>query len=880
VLTGHCLDVDHGAALQPAREALRGLVAGRADDDLPPATRRLAPFLRGGPESAALDDLGLVVAEAAATAPLVLVLEDLHWADRSTQDLAVSLAHTAEGRVCLVLTYRSDELTRRHPWRQAALDIGRAAWTHRLDLGPLDRDGIGGIVEAGTGRRDPALTGSLLARSEGNPLYAEELLAAGEDRVPGPLSDLLLTRVEALSTPTRDLLRTASAHGSRLDLALLGEVSGLAPHDLDACLRESTDARVLRPAGDHLEFRHGLLREAVYDDLLPGERTRAHAACAAALDQMADRPGAADLGLLAFHWYAAHDIPRAYAAAVRAGVAAASRGGPAAMTLLDRALELYDQVPHDDPDEPPKAELLRLLADACRTNADPERADQLTAEALDLVASGADPRLASRVYTSYACLCEELPGYLSHSEALTRAVALVDHAPSIELARALAGTADHLGRFSRFVESAEMAERAIATAAAADEPMPDVVGSAWQALAWAEFSMGRMSASVSAFGHAKRAAAQAGNEAELAYDDIGLVYVLGGGVDVERGLALSDEAVSRARGRGLPLIALRTGGMHSLALLTAGRLDEADLLMEELVELGMSPESLFLMRARSRLLVLRGQLDAALTHVRRQHAVNLSIAKHPDADEIGLFVDVLVSHGHLDEARSLAVEYAELYGAGDGRLSHATMARALYAVVLAGPGHEDLAPVADALLARASAGAPPEASTHWDGLDLVVAPALQREVRGEPAADAWAAAYDAAVRVGAGAALPVRLALVRALLAEGRRDEARTALPELWQEATTMGAGGIAADALRLGRRHRIPVGDGRAASPLDVLTAREREVLDVLATGATNRGIAKRLFISEKTVSVHVTNLMAKLHVTNRTEAAALARDLGFLPM
>ena len=91
-----------------------------------------------------------------------------------------------------------------------------------------------------------------------------------------------------------------------------------------------------------------------------------------------------------------------------------------------------------------------------------------------------------------------------------------------------------------------------------------------------------------------------------------------------------------------------------------------------------------------------------------------------------------------------------------------------------------------------------------------------------------------------------------------------------------MGAVGIAADALRLGRRHRIPVGtDDRAPSRLDVLTEREGEVLDVLATGATNRAIVERLFISEKTVSVHVTNLLAKLGVPNRTEAAALARDL-----
>ena len=100
-------------------------------------------------------------------------------------------------------------------------------------------------------------------------------------------------------------------------------------------------------------------------------------------------------------------------------------------------------------------------------------------------------------------------------------------------------------------------------------------------------------------------------------------------------------------------------------------------------------------------------------------------------------------------------------------------------------------------------------------------------------------------------------------------------LPELWTDAKAMGAVGVADEVARLARRHRIPLPDGQLPHRLDILTAREREVLDVLAIGATNRAIAERLFISEKTVSVHVTNLLAKLGVTNRGEAAALAREL-----
>ena len=205
---------------------------------------------------------------------------------------------------------------------------------------------------------------------------------AGPDALPGPLSDLLLARVDALSGPTRDLLRLASVGGSRLDPAVLADIAVLDDDALDACLREGIDANVLRVAGEHLDFRHGLLREAIYDDLLPGERTRAHARMAAIIQrQLGDHAGMAELGVVAFHWYAAHDQPEAYRASVRAGLAARTYGGPETVTHLERALGLYDQVPHEnDPDEPAKADLLRLLAEACKHHGEHDRSQQLCAK--------------------------------------------------------------------------------------------------------------------------------------------------------------------------------------------------------------------------------------------------------------------------------------------------------------------------------------------------------------------------------------------------------------------------------------------------------------------------------------------------------------------
>jgi DNA-binding CsgD family transcriptional regulator len=183
---------------------------------------------------------------------------------------------------------------------------------------------------------------------------------------------------------------------------------------------------------------------------------------------------------------------------------------------------------------------------------------------------------------------------------------------------------------------------------------------------------------------------------------------------------------------------------------------------------------------------------------------------------------------------------------------------------------------ADAMLARAGEAATDQALTTWPGNHVLLARARRADLVGEPSVELWRTAYDACARVGAGHALQARLGLAGGLLTAGDRDEARTVLPELWADARAMGALGVAEEAARLARRHRIPLADGQAPNRLDVLTAREREVLDVLVTGATNRAIAERLFISEKTVSVHVTNLLAKLGVSNRGEAAALARELA----
>ena len=169
-------------------------------------------------------------------------------------------------------------------------------------------------------------------------------------------------------------MRTASADGSRLDIEVLASVTGLDAEELEGLLRQALDGHVLRQRGDVLEFRHGLLREAVYDDLLPGERTRTHAAFAEALQARVDEQDEAplsQLSRLAFHWSQAHDPARTLAASVRAGERARHFGTAESVTHLERAVALWDSVTDPDARGPrTKPDLLLLLARACATTSE------------------------------------------------------------------------------------------------------------------------------------------------------------------------------------------------------------------------------------------------------------------------------------------------------------------------------------------------------------------------------------------------------------------------------------------------------------------------------------------------------------------------------
>ena len=264
VLIGRSIDVV-GADLsyQPFVDALRPLEQ---------------PWDAGGSRLRVFEEVLASLAARAAVAPVLLLLEDLHWADASTIDLIVFLAHNLERRRVLVLaTYRADEPASAERVRRLADGVRRSGTGVVLELEPLSALELVELVAARAETPPPAaVTEAVVSRSEGNPLFAEELLAAADDdvqpTVPRGLRDLLLRRVAGLTAETRGLLRLAAASGRDVSYRLLEAVGGLDERALHASLREAVEAGVLiaEPSTGGFRFRHALLAEAVYATVLPG----------------------------------------------------------------------------------------------------------------------------------------------------------------------------------------------------------------------------------------------------------------------------------------------------------------------------------------------------------------------------------------------------------------------------------------------------------------------------------------------------------------------------------------------------------------------------------------------------------------------------------
>jgi ATP/maltotriose-dependent transcriptional regulator MalT len=918
VLSGDAVELGEGelpyAALVGALRPL-ARAGDPALDALDPRARaelaRLLPGLAGAAPAGAEDEpaqarlfeavLALLDLLGAET-PVLLALEDLHWADRSTRAFLAFLGSSlCRERVLVVGTYRLDELHRRHPLRPLLAELERDAGVRRLTLPPLTRDEAADALEDILGAPPAdALRDGLYARSEGNPLFMEELLASGlegrPDALPTTLRDALMVRVERLGDAAQDVLRVLAV-GQRLDHETLAEVSDLDAGTLRNALREAVASHIVVVDADgRHRFRHALLGEVVEDDLLPGERTDFHRLLARALEQR--EPNAQIAAAIANHYAAAGDQPAALKAAVdAAGAAVRVHAHGEAGALLERALQLWDRVPDAEAlTGGDRATLLRRAAEAYLAAGEHTRPEPLLRAAVDLVDEQAEPRRAAGLLERLAFAQWRSGGGESRALASARrALELAGEEPSPERAAILAWWAKTRMLQGRFSDAVRAAREAIDAAEAGGNATAR--SGALNAMGVALAGQGAVEEGAAALRKAVEIAEAEGRPSELesAYTNLADVLHLAGrtreALDVAR-RALDDAATSGYKTNWLSVVIAEL-------LTELGEWDEAERLLPELDRRMSGVLKVNVELRRAELALGRGQHDRAAERLARIEDLVAGSSEPQWHGPFGtLTAELRRRQGDLDGARKAvddALDRIEFCTEDVARLARVSAVGAAVEADRAQRGR-DLADPEDVerahaimlgLLARVEAAAEGGGAVEAAWLAMARADAARAEGADDPerwahAAEAWTAVERPYVRAVA------YWRRAEALVGRGDREAAAASAAAALEITRRLGAGwlhgeveGLIARArLRLEDEETAPVAPAGAEHNGDEvpfgLTPRERQVLALVARGATNREIGTELFMAEKTASVHVSRILAKLDVRSRTQAAAVAHRMG----
>ena len=891
VLAGHCLDLgDSALPYQPFADAFshlddaeRDLIAERFPA-LGPLLPWPSPAPGAGVERAELFASVVAGLDSLATErPVLLVLEDVHWADASTRHLIrYVLAQGFRGPVHVVISFRSDDLYRRHPLRQAIAEWVRLAGVRRMELEPLgDHDVVDLVRSRVSGALADVEVSALVQRAAGNAFYVEELLDAGlgEHRaaLPETLSDLLLVRLEHLDDSSRRLVRAASVTDGREGFPALAAAAGLTDIELDAALGDAVDHKVLRRTdGDSYVFRHALLGEAVRDDLLPGERRRIHAAFLSALDSTA--PAAT----VARHAFAAGERAVAFEATVRAAEDALRVAGyDEAAGHYENALELIDVAP-EGTDE---VDLVIEAANALVASGRLMRALELLRDRdreLDVKRSAqSHGRLLVAIGDTayFASLDSEADA------ASSEAVQVVADEPTVLRGQAAALRSRVLANVRRDEEAVGWGERALAIGEqiGAENVIADAKATLTRLTMRsgadpekARIAFREVIADSRASGHVLgelRGLHQLGfvhiNAGEL--DDAGRVFAEGMRRADETGWSWGpygfdgrffgalvayirsdwDRTLELCKvGPTAPMDA--RAGLAAIALLVAAARGETEQIEQTLPMRSLwSHDEAAAVHSSAGLIELHG-LRGDLAEARRSYdtvaGLHQAMWDDPDFPARIRLAALLVGQYAAAAARLERVEQAQLLEQVPALTTE--LERAVAATDPFGPEGEAWRLRYHAEVAR----------LRWHcGEDVGSADEL---------AAGWQAAYEAFSVLGE----PYEIARSAArwaevLLSTGHEADAVTLVEQARAIARRLQAEPLLAELERL-----------TPAPAVVALTPREHEVLRHVAEGLSNGEIGTRLFISTKTVSVHVSNILAKLDASSRTEAAAIARRRGLI--
>jgi DNA-binding CsgD family transcriptional regulator len=954
VLTGGCLELGtDGLPFAPFTAIIRELVhevgADAVASMLPGRTTRglarLLPELgetdtSGDPGEARarlFEDVLSTLEHLARHSPVVLVIEDAHWADRSSRDLLTFLVgnQRAVGGLLIVMTFRSDDLHRTHPLRPMLATLDRIAWVQRMELPRLTRhDTIELAVRILCHEPAADLAEALYHRSEGNPLFVETLLCCDGElshELPESLRDLLLDSVRRLPEDTQEVLRVASAGGETTGHGLLAAVTGLDDAALTSALRPAVTANVLRARADGYTFRHELIREALHEDLLPGEHGRLHSRFAEAID--ADHslvpPGRAAIEM-AHHWHSAHDTVWALIGAWQAAAQADRAVAPAErLALLARVLELWDQVP--DAAERIGADHARVLEQATSAASEAgeyERGIALANSALKELDPETEPVRVAQLLEARGHFKMHL-GRKEYPEDFSAALQIVPadaSAARITILLAASKCMPHGAHDRAFAEEALALARQVGDKANEANALLTLAMS--HAGVGQESSVG--SDPIELIALARAMAEQAGAHDLVVRAAINESHLLEGAGQHELAAEAARKGLSGGEYVGRASRSVLT--INQVEPLTAlGRWDEAVRLAEGAREFQLATLPLHWAELRvlvGRIALARGDTRTAAEAV-SDAADLLRGTEHWDEYQFPF--------GTLEIMRRLAVD-----GPADAIQSTARIIdryevsrgspRYAWPLVVAASGacleaarqagvtldeqlRDEVAALAERLRTiteklEASGRAQQASRLTFAATDAHAACLLaafgggasQHSLPGDAAAGRRArpggrgletraaelrAAWDAASAAWVEVSEPYPLAQSLLHAAEiavacGDHDGAGESLRRAADLAARLGAAPLSEQIAILARRARIRIpgaGDHAAAGQDDRaalgLTERELDVLRLVTAGRSNREIAAELFISPKTASVHVSNILGKLSATTRGEAAAKAHAL-----
>ncbi len=881
VALGECVEIEARRPLGPFIQILdsldrQGLLRGA----------RTRPDAGAGPvddssRSRLYRSFAALFAQLGRVAPFVAVVEDLHWADAATLELALYLARAVrEEPVLLVVTYRSDELHRRHPLRPVLAELVRARLSDEIVLPRLERAHVAAFLRE-TLRSDepsPAFRDAIDERCEGNPFFIEEVLKALQQQgelvydgegwrppvavasatIPETVHDAVRSRLDSLAPEAQRILRVAAVIGQIFDVELLQGVSGAEEDDLVEALRAAIDAQLLGPetAGSPFGFRHALTRESVLSELLEPERRRLHLAIGEAIERSAGSTGAARAEELAYHFDEGRDRERAFRYRLRAATQAFEAAAFArAADHWERAIAL---APEDGPEV---GDLYLRLAAAAELAADVSRAARAAEQAR---------------------VCFEGAGLLRRTgEALTQAARHRRTLGEREVAAALALDA------VRLLEPAGTTPE-LAAAYAEIGRQAYVDGRFGDARSWATRAM-----------EAARASGASQVETE-ALTTLGAVVAVQGRPD---GMPILRELLDRALAQGLVAVAERAYFTLWWVLTATGAYAEAQRVLDAFVSYnertGYRSDALMSSQA------LRAAADADFD-------LSLRLAREAGDSFFGTYLRLI--EAFIRVARDGPGQELPVVAAGAARLARASRAHAI-----GGAAH---AAVVD-LLAGDAAGALGRIEAVADAFPntwLLVHPAVAlaagllaaRELGQAERFASWLelslASGDVAGARGASWALaaaercvddgdidraaalyarssesfrelfpliwtPVVLRHCEVLVgrgAPGDREAAEVALAPVvayWRKAkATWYLGELA----RWAAQHRLRLPPAEDEARKGPLTAREREVARFVSEGLSNREIAERLVISERTAEGHVQHIMDKLGFRSRAQIAA----------